>query len=73
MCTGSSRSISVPDRTFSYHVMKIGCLLQCLFLFMLSLAKPNGYYQVDLVLSLHIPIDNNIRSSFLKVLVPGLQ
>lgn len=31
-----------------YHVMKIGCFLQCFFLFMLSLAKPNGYYQIFL-------------------------
>ncbi|KAG2358188.1 major facilitator superfamily domain-containing protein [Suillus spraguei] len=36
------------DRGAFYHVMKIGCLLQCLFLFMLSLAKPNGYYQIFL-------------------------
>ncbi|KAG1774795.1 hypothetical protein EV702DRAFT_469633 [Suillus placidus] len=37
------------DRGAFYHVMKIGCLLQCFFLFMLSLAKPNGYYQASLV------------------------
>lgn len=36
------------DRGAFYHVMKIGCLLQCFFLFMLSLAKPNGYYQIFL-------------------------
>ncbi|KAG2120075.1 MFS general substrate transporter [Suillus cothurnatus] len=36
------------DRGAFYQVMKIGCLLQCLFLFMLSLAKPNGYYQIFL-------------------------
>ncbi|KAG1818427.1 major facilitator superfamily domain-containing protein [Suillus subaureus] len=40
---------STPDHTPSYHVMKIGCFLQCLFLFMLSLAKPNGYYQASLI------------------------
>ncbi|KAG1776340.1 major facilitator superfamily domain-containing protein [Suillus placidus] len=32
-----------------YPVMKIGCLLQCFFLFMLSLAKPDGYYQASLI------------------------
>ncbi|KAG1748625.1 MFS general substrate transporter [Suillus lakei] len=37
------------DRGAFYHVMKIGCLLQCFFLFMLSLAKPNGYYQASLI------------------------
>ncbi|KAG1882600.1 major facilitator superfamily domain-containing protein [Suillus subluteus] len=37
------------DRGAFYHVMKIGCFLQCLFLFMLSLAKPNGYYQASLI------------------------
>ncbi|KAG2070372.1 MFS general substrate transporter [Suillus decipiens] len=36
------------DRGAFYHLMKIGCLLQCFFLFMLSLAKPNQYYQVFL-------------------------
>ncbi|KAG1884446.1 major facilitator superfamily domain-containing protein [Suillus subluteus] len=36
------------DRGIFYHVMKVGCLLQCLSLFMLSLAKPNGYYQIFL-------------------------
>jgi hypothetical protein len=36
-----------PDHTFSYHAMIIGCLLQSFFLFMLSLAKPNGYYQAS--------------------------
>ncbi|KAG2032412.1 major facilitator superfamily domain-containing protein [Suillus americanus] len=36
------------DRGIFYHVIKIGCLLQCLSLFMLSLAKPNGYYQIFL-------------------------
>lgn len=36
------------DRGAFYHVMKIGCFLQCFFLFMLSLAKPNGYYQIFL-------------------------
>ncbi|KAG2748944.1 MFS general substrate transporter [Suillus brevipes Sb2] len=35
------------DRGAFYHVMKIGCFLQCFFLFMLSLAKPNGYYQAS--------------------------
>ncbi|KAG1803467.1 major facilitator superfamily domain-containing protein [Suillus subaureus] len=37
------------DRGVFYHVMKIGCLLQCLCLFMLSLAKPNAYYQASLI------------------------
>ncbi|KAG2039580.1 major facilitator superfamily domain-containing protein [Suillus americanus] len=37
------------DRGAFYHVMKIGCFLQCLFLFMLSLAKPNEYYQASLI------------------------
>ncbi|KAG1745242.1 major facilitator superfamily domain-containing protein [Suillus lakei] len=37
------------DRGAFYPVMKIGCLLQCFFLFMLSLAKPNGYYQASLI------------------------
>ncbi|KAG1760765.1 major facilitator superfamily domain-containing protein [Suillus occidentalis] len=36
------------DRGAFYPVMKIGCLLQCFFLFMLSLAKPDGYYQIFL-------------------------
>ncbi|KAG0703812.1 MFS general substrate transporter [Suillus ampliporus] len=36
------------DRGGFYHVMRIGCLLQCFFFFMLSLAKPNGYYQIFL-------------------------
>ncbi|KAG2151401.1 major facilitator superfamily domain-containing protein [Suillus clintonianus] len=36
------------DRGAFYHLMIIGCLLQCFFLFMLSLAKPNGYYQIFL-------------------------
>ncbi|KAG1742381.1 major facilitator superfamily domain-containing protein, partial [Suillus paluster] len=36
------------DRGAFYPLMKIGCLLQCFFLFMLSLAKPNGYYQIFL-------------------------
>ncbi|KAG1876305.1 major facilitator superfamily domain-containing protein [Suillus subluteus] len=35
------------DRGAFYPMMKIGCLLQCLFLFMLSLAKPGGYYQAS--------------------------
>ncbi|KAG2156795.1 major facilitator superfamily domain-containing protein [Suillus bovinus] len=37
------------DRGAFYPVMKIGCLLQCLFLFLLSLAKPDGYYQASLL------------------------
>ncbi|KAG2156811.1 major facilitator superfamily domain-containing protein [Suillus bovinus] len=36
------------DRGAFYPLMKIGCLLQCLFLFILSLAKPDGYYQIFL-------------------------
>ncbi|KAG2128712.1 MFS general substrate transporter [Suillus clintonianus] len=36
------------DRGAFYHAMKIGCLLQCFFLFMLSLAKPDRYYQIFL-------------------------
>lgn len=36
------------DRGAFYPVMKIGCLLQCFLLFMLSLAKPDGYYQIFL-------------------------
>jgi MFS family permease len=36
------------DRGAFYPVMKIGCLLQCFFLFMLSLAKPDEYYQIFL-------------------------
>ncbi|KAG1748624.1 major facilitator superfamily domain-containing protein [Suillus lakei] len=36
------------DRGAFYPLMIIGCLLQCFFLFMLSLAKPNGYYQASL-------------------------
>ncbi|KAG2031420.1 MFS general substrate transporter [Suillus americanus] len=36
------------DRGAFYPVMRIGCLLQCFFLFMLSLAKPGGYYQIFL-------------------------
>lgn len=36
------------DRGAFYHVMKTGCFLQCFSLFMLSLAKPNGYYQIFL-------------------------
>ncbi|KAG1823557.1 MFS general substrate transporter [Suillus subaureus] len=36
------------DRGTFYPVMKIGCLLQCFFLFMLSLAKPGEYYQIFL-------------------------
>ncbi|KAG2343119.1 MFS general substrate transporter [Suillus weaverae] len=32
-----------------YPVMKIGCFLQCFFLFMLSLAKPDRYYQASLI------------------------
>ncbi|KIK42704.1 hypothetical protein CY34DRAFT_83114 [Suillus luteus UH-Slu-Lm8-n1] len=37
------------DRGAFYPVMKIGCLLQCFLLFMLSLAKPDGYYQASLI------------------------
>ncbi|KAG2109876.1 major facilitator superfamily domain-containing protein [Suillus discolor] len=37
------------DRGAFYPVMKIGCLLQCFFLFMLSLAKPEQYYQASLI------------------------
>ncbi|KAG1876824.1 major facilitator superfamily domain-containing protein [Suillus tomentosus] len=36
------------DRGAFYPVMKIGCLLQCFFLFILSLAKPDQYYQIFL-------------------------
>ncbi|KAG2049984.1 MFS general substrate transporter [Suillus hirtellus] len=36
------------DQGAFYLVMKIGCLLQCFFLFMLSLTKPDGYYQIFL-------------------------
>ncbi|KAG2118187.1 MFS general substrate transporter [Suillus discolor] len=36
------------DRGAFYPVMKIGCLLQCSCLFMLSLAKPDQYYQIFL-------------------------
>ncbi|KAJ8582003.1 MFS general substrate transporter [Rhizopogon salebrosus TDB-379] len=36
------------DRGAFYHVMIIGCLLQSFSLFMLSLTKPNGYYQIFL-------------------------
>ncbi|KAG2109860.1 major facilitator superfamily domain-containing protein [Suillus discolor] len=36
------------DQGALYPVMKIGCLLQCFFLFMLSLTKPDGYYQIFL-------------------------
>ncbi|KAG1876820.1 major facilitator superfamily domain-containing protein [Suillus tomentosus] len=36
------------DQGAFYPVMKIGCLLQCFFLFMLSLTKPDGYYQIFL-------------------------
>ncbi|KAG2109856.1 major facilitator superfamily domain-containing protein [Suillus discolor] len=36
------------DRGAFYSVMRIGCLLQCLFLFILSLAKPDEYYQIFL-------------------------
>ncbi|OAX39534.1 MFS general substrate transporter [Rhizopogon vinicolor AM-OR11-026] len=36
------------DRGSFYYLMIIGCLLQSFFLFMLSLAKPNGYYQIFL-------------------------
>lgn len=36
------------DRGAFYPVMKIGCLLQCFFLLMLSLAKLDGYYQIFL-------------------------
>ncbi|KAG1793944.1 major facilitator superfamily domain-containing protein [Suillus plorans] len=36
------------DRGAFYPVMKIGCLLQCSFLFILSLAKPDQYYQIFL-------------------------
>ncbi|KAG1800296.1 major facilitator superfamily domain-containing protein [Suillus plorans] len=37
------------DQGAFYPVMKIGCLLQCFFLFMLSLTKPDGYYQASLI------------------------
>ncbi|KAG2362146.1 MFS general substrate transporter [Suillus spraguei] len=37
------------DRGAFYHLMRIGCLLQCFFLLMLSLAKPNQYYQAGLI------------------------
>lgn len=36
------------DRGAFYPMMKIGCLLQCFFLLMLSLAKLDGYYQIFL-------------------------
>ncbi|KAG1876800.1 major facilitator superfamily domain-containing protein [Suillus tomentosus] len=36
------------DRGAFYPVMKIGCLLQCFFLFIVSLAKPEQYYQIFL-------------------------
>ncbi|OJA18057.1 hypothetical protein AZE42_05420 [Rhizopogon vesiculosus] len=49
LCVQVVRMKDVPDQTFSYHLMIIGCLLQSFFLFMLSLAKPNGYYQAGLV------------------------
>ncbi|KAG2363522.1 major facilitator superfamily domain-containing protein, partial [Suillus spraguei] len=37
------------DRGAFYPMMKIGCLLQCFFLLMLSLAKLDGYYQASLI------------------------
>ncbi|KAG1774803.1 major facilitator superfamily domain-containing protein [Suillus placidus] len=49
ICSVGLVSGRLLDRGAFYHVMKIGCLLQCFFLFMLSLAKPNGYYQASLI------------------------
>ncbi|KAG1790249.1 major facilitator superfamily domain-containing protein [Suillus plorans] len=37
------------DQGAFYSVMRIGCLLQCLFFLILSLAKPDEYYQASLV------------------------
>ncbi|KAG2047050.1 MFS general substrate transporter [Suillus hirtellus] len=38
----------MADRGAFYLVMRIGCLLQCSSLFLLSLAKPDQYYQIFL-------------------------
>ncbi|KAG2357323.1 major facilitator superfamily domain-containing protein [Suillus spraguei] len=47
--SGGVVSGRMVDRGAFYPVMKIGCLLQCFFLLMLSLAKLNGYYQASLI------------------------